>query len=156
MGEIMKKYFKYWPVFVLIIIIIINLIHTRPRTVEQLIKTSSDTIYVKVTDWIRSTPRYKKGELTEEEFNEVIEMMSNYKYRKTWGAKINRSDTGSYYFITFDYFSCESNEFQTVTLSKNGGIQINNCGYDVSSSTDISKEIFLSIYEYICEILDEK
>lgn len=152
----MKKYIKFWPIFALFLVIIIYLTYSRPRTIESILLTSHDKVFVHITDWIGAAPTDKHAELTEEEFNKVVEMMSLNKFRKTWDRKIHTSDKGSYYFITFQCYMSKTNETQTITLAKNGFIEINDCRYDVTTSVDEGQEMIHNIYEYISDILEEK
>lgn len=151
----MKKYYKFWSILALILLVIISLVYSRPRKVNDIIMTSPDKVFLEVTNWTRATPRHENIEMKKEEFNKVVEMMSINEYRKSAERKIHRSDSGSYYFITFKCYVGKSNEYQTITLTKGGFVQINDCWYDVSGGVDIGKEMINNIYEYICEILEE-
>lgn len=70
-------------------------------------------------------------------------MMNRNQYCRHWGEKLHISDTGSYYFITFECYKNESHKKeQTITLNKGGFVEIDNCWYDVSSGSDVGQEIF--------------
>lgn len=152
----MKKYLKLCPIIVLIVFVIISYFYTRPRIIERILEPSYATVFVEVTDWAGSSPKTNNTQLSKEEFSNVIGLMSENKYTKTWDVQRNISDTGSYFFITFNCYISESNELQTITFSKNGGIEIDNCRYNVSSGLNTSKEMISNIYKYISKILEEK
>lgn len=153
----MKKYFKFLPILGLVLFVVMHMIYARPRTVENILGISSNTVFnfcnVQLTDWNGAILDSKNAELTQLEFNHVIEMMSASKYCKTWGKNDYTSDDGSYYDFTLSYFMSWSKKRQRITITKDGYVYINDYWYHVSSGED--KEMLHSIYEYICQLIEE-
>ena len=151
----MKKHLKLWPLFALIIAAIISLNYSRTRTLENIVSNSLNTAIVTVTNWTGSIPENARTNLTEEEFNKIIQIMSMYKYKRAWGEKRHVSSSGEYYFITLECYNDQENIQQTITLTKSGFVKIDSYWYDVSEGEVASKEMVENIHKYIFEILDK-
>ena len=151
----MRKYIKYWPVVALILLVIINVVDKKPRILEDIMVTTPDSVNLHVTMWYGSTPNTISKQLTLNEFQKIIEIMKDYKFRKGFGKKTHRYDGSGFYFITFETYSKRNQKEQIITLSKDGLIQVNKNNYSISTG-EKEEEMVSKIYNYIHTMIKEK
>lgn len=152
----MKKNLKFWSVGVLALLIFISLVNTRPRALESIMIITPDFITVEVSDWEGTTLNSKGKELTQDEFHEVVKMMNEYEYKRSWEDHFHYSEEGSFYFITFKSVLKNSHDNQMIILSKDGLMEIDKRYYKVSAGMDKSQKMIEDIHNYISRILERQ
>lgn len=151
-----KKYFKYYPAILLVVLVLSNLIITRKVALKDILKLSDDTTImncsVSITDWNEDTSSDKYAELTEEQFRNVVEQMEAYKYRKSLYKYKYTSHDDIYYTIGFIYYTNEDETYHSMRLSKDGTIYFEDQAYPyLFANEEVAEEVVHTIYEYVCD-----
>ncbi|MDU6854627.1 MAG: hypothetical protein E6370_09010 [Clostridiales bacterium] len=154
----MDKKVRYWPAFVLGIMVIGFFIMTRPVTFEKMNHIEEETeiinCIVRVTWWDRGTPASETITIHQEQFEEIAALMKAFKYCKVWDKKYHSSPDGRYYTIDIEYLVKGETLFQRMSLTRDGYIYIDDETLPYQEIHGNTEYIVLKLESYLKGIME--
>lgn len=156
----MKKIKALLPLILLLLMIIGNFIFMRPRAIEDLLSIRSDSTFsnchVVIGKWEGNEYSSSVANLAEDEFIEIINILRNYSFNRNYVEKQHKSTSGFYFYLYFKYLLDNTDEWQTLSISRNGSLSINETYYEVSKDVSNWTNSVDLIYEKVSALLVEK
>lgn len=148
----MTRLKKIIPLILLILLLISNFIYSRPIALRSILELSKESIttnnYVNITEWNKSKQNIMHFNLSEEEFNDIMNLLDKYNFRRTFPKNYYSSTDVKFYIIEIEY-SLKEDEKETFRIASDRRIEVGDKTYEVIDKDKAWVETIQKIFDYV-------